>query len=214
MRIRLLRLSFKSIKYYYFIPIVILFILIPISNYFNIQSLGVEICYDLVMNTAQNLIPITSTWWVFLILKEYIEGEGNELLYVYKSMGKTKIIDILLIVVWFYLHVGILFLAYSFFYQNMLIEYLRILIQSFVLVGALYFLVYTIKSTSLSYMFILIYYIMSMFFSKDTIFELINIYSTNEVMTINLLFTNYSYILLIGIAFFILGMWRNRHYYR
>ena len=214
MKLRLLFLSFKNVKVYYFIPLFIIYVLIPFISYLNIKTLGVEVSFTLVMDTAQMLIPITSTWWMFCVLKEYIEGEGNELLYAYENVRKTKILDILLIYIWYCLHIALLFIVYSFLYDNVFIEYIRIIIQSFVLTAAYYFLIYAFKSTSISYMFILTYYMMSLFFSKDTIFESVDIFSTKENMSMYLFEDKYFCVLLVGIILLILGIWKNKYYYK
>lgn len=214
MKLRLLFLSFKNIKVYYFIPLFVIYVFVPFINYLNIRTLGVEVSFTLVMDTAQMLIPITSTWWIFCVLKEYIEGDGNELLYAYENVRKTKVLDILIIFLWYCLHIALLFIVYSFLYDNIFIEYIRIIIQSFVLTAAFYFLIYAFKSTSISYMFILAYYMMTLFFSKDTLLESVNMFSTKEVMSLYLFANKYFYVLLAGIIFLILGMWRNKHYYK
>lgn len=216
MKIRLLFLSFKNLKFYYFIPLLILYLLIPIDNILNVKTYGLDAAESLIMITAQRLIPIISVWWIFCVLKEYIEGDGIELLYVYDNMKKikTKMIDVLLIFVWYALHVCILFMIYSFFFPNILCGYVIVMIESFVLTGAFYFLIYTFKSTSISLMFILVYYFMSAFFSKNTVFELINIFSVDQPLTLYLLVNKYIFVFAIGIMFFMIGYWMNRKFQR
>jgi hypothetical protein len=214
MRLQLLYLSLKNIKLFYFIPLAVMYIFIPVSNCLNIKAFGVEVSYSLIMDTAQMLIPITSTWWIFCILKEYVDGDGNELLYVYENIKKTKAYDVLLVFAWYCLHIAVLFFIYSLFYNNIFLEYIRIIIQSFVFISAFYCFAYLFKSTSISYMFVLAYYMMALFFSKDTMFESVNIFSTNQMMSINILTTEYIYVVLAGLVLFTLGILKNKQYFK
>ena len=211
--IRLIFLSLKSTKFFYFIPLVVLYILIPLSNYSNIKLLGVETSYIVVMNTAQRLIPILSVWWVFCLIREYIESDGNEVLYALRGKKQTNALSILMTTLWYLLHVAVLYTIYSFLYENMAIEYIKIAIQSFFLVSLFYFVVYIFKSTSISFMMILIYYMMTMFFSRETIFEKISIFSIYEACTVELLLDKYLPIFSIGIIFFFLARTTEKRFF-
>lgn len=213
MKLRQLYLSFKNLKWFYFVPLIVLYLFIPLSNLLNFKAIGLDLCYTIVTDTAQRVIPITATWWVFCVLKEYIEGDGNELLYAYLK-GKTLGIDILFVFCWYCVHVAVLFFGYSYFFNNMLLEYVRMIVQSFVLVSALYFLIYAFKSTSIAYMMILVYFIMTLFFSKDTILEKIKLFDMNTPMVISMIWDKYLYIILIGGLFFGLGTVLNKHYFK
>lgn len=211
-RIHLLRLSLKNMERYYYIPLVVLFVFLPICSWLYIRAYGLQESYISVMNIGQMFIPITSTWWVFCGLKEYIEGDGNELFYVYKLNGKTKVVDILLILLWYCCHIGILFGVYAILFNTIITEIACVMIQCFFFSSFLYFLTYALKSTSIAYMFVLIYYFMIAFFSEDTIFEFINIFSFQITMNAELLFEKYLFIGIISGVVLFLGALFNRRY--
>jgi hypothetical protein len=194
--------------------LVILFVLLPVSSYLSIRALGVEESFLNIMNVAQTFIPIFSTWWIFCMLKEYIEGDGKELLYIYKKLGKSRLANILLLFTWYCLHIAVLFAGYSVLYGIVVLEYLRIVMQSFLLSGVFYMLTYFLKRTSVSYMFVIIYYLFSLFLGKDESFQYIGVFTMSSVMSIDLLLGKYIFIVCAGILFFTLGGLLDKNYYR
>ena len=125
MKMSLLFLSFKNMKKKYFIPIIALWLIIPIISCIYIMAFGVEESAALTMDIWQMLIPITSTWWLFCMLKEYIEGVGNELLYLYENHSKTKTVDVFMLFFWYCLHVLVLYIAFSMIYNNIFYHFLQ-----------------------------------------------------------------------------------------
>lgn len=211
MRLRLLYLSMKRKKIPYLIPIFIIFVLVPFMIYSNVQVYGIETVEP--QESIQMLIPIFSLWWIFLSFKEYIDGEGLEILYVYLPKRKSKLQDILLLFSWYALHVVLLHVALSLWFPFMLISCLQCLIQCCFFVMIYYALIFLLKTTTISYMILLVYYFMCMFFSSRTIFEIITVFSQGSI-DMSVLINHYSIILFISLLFGLIGYLSNRKYYR
>ncbi|WP_242846431.1 hypothetical protein [Clostridium botulinum] len=78
----------KNLKIYYFIPLIFLYIVIPILDIGLINmSENIENSYQLIFAEAEKYIPILSLWWSTFIFKEYIDGDGNEVLYCIGSIS-------------------------------------------------------------------------------------------------------------------------------
>lgn len=74
---------------------------------------------------------------ILFVLREYVEGEGNELLYV--NRYKLKFFDILALFVFYLLCVGVLYLLFSIFVPHMYLEYIRIFCVCVFYFGFVYF---------------------------------------------------------------------------
>lgn len=213
MKLKLIYLSLKNLKVYYFVPIMILYIFIPILNIGMINMSGnIENSYVLIFREAERFIPILSLWWITFVFKEYIEEDGNEILYCIGDSAKIKIYNIALIFAWYIIHVGILFLVYGIFWNNVFLEFIKIVIQCFFFTSLSYMLIYTLKSTTISFMFLLIYELLSIFIdSKFT--RYISIFENGEKILLHTIITKYSVVFLLGILFLIIGIYKNKKLY-
>nr|KEI06297.1 ABC transporter permease [Clostridium sp. K25] len=213
MNLKLIYLSMKSLKVYYFIPLIFLYIVIPILDIGLINMSGnIETAYLSIFAEAEKYIPILSLWWTTFIFKEYIDGDGNELLYCIGSSNKLKIQHITLIFIWYIIHVSILFLGYSLFLDNVLLEFLKTIIQCFFFTSLVYMLIYTLKSTTISFMFLLIYELLCLFVRCEFI-KYMSIFEGGQILSVQLIFTKYAVFFLVGILFLLIGMYKNKHFY-
>lgn len=96
-----------------------------------------DLLFIQVCDFTQYLIPMFSVWWILFVLREYVEGEGNELLYV--NRYKLKFFDILALFVFYLLCVGVLYLLFSIFVPHMYLEYIRIFCVCVFYFGFVYF---------------------------------------------------------------------------
>ena len=91
---KLIYFSMKNLKTYYFIPLIFLYILIPILDFGLVNMTGnIENAYVTIFRESEKYIPILSLWWTTFIFKEYIDEDGNEkwqLLYKRKERREEK----------------------------------------------------------------------------------------------------------------------------
>lgn len=213
MNIKQTYFSFKNLKGYYFIPLFILYIFLPILNIGMIyMTQSVENSYFWIFKEAEKYIPILSVWWITFIFKEYIEGDGNEILYCINGLGKVKAFQIFLILIWYIMHVSILFIGYSMFLNNVFLEFLKTVIQCFFFTSLAYMLIYTLKSTTISFMVLLIYELLAIFTNSEIV-NYISIFEKGEKIILRTITTKYSLVLLLSIVFFIIGVYKNKKFY-
>lgn len=150
-------LHLKSIKAMFFIPIVAVFVILPLMAYMAYKSENLDF-YLSTMGYIYILLPISSIIWSIFIMKEYVEGKGNELLYVTKN--KIKFFDYFVPFIIFYLLSFAVFFAFSFVEKNFIYEYARFFFICLFYFSIAYFLSYFSKSTLISLMFLMAYTIL------------------------------------------------------
>jgi len=207
-------LSFKNLKLYYIVPLLFMYMIVPLINYTEIKIYGFgDNLYENILETAQKFLPLFAAWWVIFILREYVEDEGNEVLYVYENMGKTKVFDVLLIFFIYSLHIVPLFLMYTFFLDNMPMEMIKIIIQSFFFSSLAYCLMYLFRSSAITFMIVMIYNFLVTFYNERAFIENISIFDSTK-MSLDLLLQKYVLICCLGIVFLMIGMWKNKTFYK
>ncbi len=80
----------KNLHWNFFIPIAVADIFLPFICLISYMSEKTRPLFAMtVMRFSLIIIPICSIWWVIFINRDYIEGQGNELLFVCKNKIKT-----------------------------------------------------------------------------------------------------------------------------
>jgi len=116
---RRLYLELKNLRFYYFVPLVVLFILVPLTVLAALKQYGDSFPSFSVI--CQLYIPCFSPWWSLFILKDYLNSPGKEVLFVYKQrrdslLGKTIILWVLYV-----LHILAVFFAATFLFDFVLV---------------------------------------------------------------------------------------------
>lgn len=202
-------LDLKNLGKYYFLPIIIMFIVVPtllILKYLVVKDMK-SLITDMIAYT-ELFSAISSIWWIMMISRQYIEVDGNELLYVYK---KIRIGQVLILFFWYTVNISILFLGYSFFFENILSEYIKILIQSLFFISISYMLVYTFKLVSIPMMITLGYIISFSLFFKSKI-NYINIFTIQEIANSQIVSNKYLILIIITIFVLFIGVYKNYKY--
>ncbi|NYB75549.1 ABC transporter permease [Sedimentibacter hydroxybenzoicus DSM 7310] len=212
MDIRLIYYDFKNLKTYFYVPIFIIYLFIPVLSIGMVKMYGVENSKIMIFKEVEKFIPIISMWWTTFIFREYIEGDGNELLYCINKTGKIKSFQIFIIFLCYVLHVGILFLVGNIFWDNILFEFIKTVVQCFFFTSAIYVLIYTLKSTTISFMILLIYALFSLFINSK-ISQVISIFGNGDILIMNIISTKSLKILFVSTILFIIGVYKNKVFY-
>ena len=137
--------------------------LIPFIGYFIVIPLGVWamagetnfVLSDAIARMCYLLVPFLSTWWIYLITKEYVEGNGREVLLIGKGTFLNAVIfwlgNVLCFIPLLFVDVG------DMFQEDILYLFEQLIIISFFMGSLAYFLNYFTKNISIS-MFIIILY--------------------------------------------------------
>ncbi len=141
----------RSIRMLVFIPLFAFNILIPVLNYASYSNYGISELFELELRKfALILMPFFSVFWVIFVLREYIEGEGNEILLVYGRKIKFK--DTFQIMLVSFFNISLIFAVYLLIYPRMLNLYLWIFILCVYFHGIVYLLSFLTSSTTITLM--------------------------------------------------------------
>lgn len=192
----------KSIGLLFFPPLVIINILVPALNIMEYLAFGGnDSLYISILQYTQWLFPFSSVWWVLFVLREYLESDGNELLYVHADRCKWK--DCVCLFVPSLCNIGLVFGAYAALLDGIGYEFLRIGSICVFYLGLTYFLAYLSKSVTITLLTLIFYTLANLIFGMaHTVFPL---YYTLQKLTPALYVRVYLPMLLAGLALFAAG---------
>lgn len=170
---------FKSLKLLYFVPLIFLFIILPFSTAGDINRYGIgEHTFFVTQINFQVYIPFMSIWWVVFGLREYVEGKGKELLFVYK---KSMVFDFFIIFIWYFIHVVFLFIMYAIFFHPFFDCLIIIFVQSLVFSSVTLFFMSALKTIAVPFLISIFYEIFCMFSKTDALWFINMLYINNEI---------------------------------
>lgn len=190
----------RSIGFHSILPVLILDLLVPYMNYVEYRQSGPgDALYWSVLQYTQWLMPLFSVWWVIFTLREYVEAEGHELLYVCKN--KCKIWDALILFGMMLLNEVLVFGVYGLFWMPAVFkEALRIICISVFYFGAAYFLTFLTRSLTAPLMALLLYTIANTIWMNQKF----PLYCTLQFLDGKQL--SHTYLPLAGIGFILTGI--------
>ena len=200
----------KNIGWLFLIPIFIFIVLIPILNYMQYVTGGInQELYLNIIRYSQWLMPFFSVWNVIFSLHESVESEGYELFYM--KNHHLKLIDTLVIYGVSFIFITFLFVFYGFLFPNMWLEYIRIVSISFLFLGIAYGGTYLFKSITPTLIILILYVFASIVFVSH--YPVFLLFYTLEIMSWQLFFEHYSILLLLGCVCFLVGFFASKKYY-
>lgn len=185
-QLRLTYLDLKSIRGSYFVPIIAIFVYIPVMIYLNYLTFGNAPGFleSVTFHEMQRVIPFFSIWWILFGLREHIEGDGVEVL---RANKKSITKDFLIILFWYILHAILFTVIVSFVFRNYFMEFLVIICQILVFSSVSYIIMILTKTISLSFLLCTIYEVFVIFseisaLSKINMFKLEFVESTSDLL--------------------------------
>lgn len=142
---RRLYLEIKNLRFYYSIPLVVLFILIPLNALATFKEAGDP--FPSFVTICQLYIPCFAPWWPLFILKDYLNSPGKELLFVYKQSRDSLLGKMVVLWSLYVLHILLLFGAAAFLYEFVWFLFIAVIIQSLFLTALAYFLAILVQNT-------------------------------------------------------------------
>lgn len=104
-------------------------------------------------------MPLFSNWWPIFAMREYIESDGNELLFI--QSNKIKYIDFLTLFLIYLVDISIFLAVYILVYPQLKLVSIWILIICSFIFSITYFLVFFTKSITVTLMCTLLYHIIN-----------------------------------------------------
>ena len=180
-----------------YLPFIVNYIIIPVSLYIY-WRMHVEYFTDHIKEQVFFFVPIMSVWWEILLLQQYVEGDGRELLWI---NNQNKLFDI---IVYFILYIISLFPILKFVMEIMEDGYEVIpllLAQCFMYTGVVYMFCLIFSSVAMAFIPIFVYTL----FADNRISLML---SYNAVGS----FQTPMYYMEAGIIFIILGLIYKRYH--
>lgn len=162
-----LRLEIKSQRGLYWVPVVIILLVVPLVDYS--LYLGVNRDMELtrihILRAAQQFVPVCAVWWPSFVMREYINAPGNELLFVYR-FGKDTILNRMLVLWgWHGLHWCLPAAFYFALFPQMAALFVLVLSQSFFLIALCYALSMLLRNTLIPLMGLVVYTLLCVIFN-------------------------------------------------
>lgn len=187
----------------YFIPIMIIFIYIPVMLYLFYLNGNNDMGYAeySIFAEMQRIIPFFSIWWLIFALREYIEGKSRELLKVYK---KLLMFDSSVIFIWYVLHITLIILILSIIFgDNLFVMLVLLVIQSSAFYSVAFLLMVICKTISVPLLTATVYEIVYMY--MDVNFANLNIVYRDNIGSISNILIPYGSMLIVSIFLFCVG---------
>ena len=200
-------LNLKNLKFLFFIPILLIDIILPILLIISYRTNGVseEFLID-IRQYCFMILPIASICWSVFSMKDYVGEIGTEILYI--SNNKVKIVDFFLLLFYSFINIFIIALIVCYTINTAIPIFIAIILISIFLFGLSYCLLYYTKSLTIVIMVDLLYIISSLILGgRYTIFPL---YVLNQITYSNLCYF-YLPLGIIGIFLCGLGIERNKY---
>ncbi len=148
---------------------------------YKTAALDDETRFLLISRMAQLLLPVLVVWWVYFALRERIEGDGREVLWVYRAGALELLVDLLLIWLWYALHMACAMLLLVWFPAVLWSLYLHLLLQSVVYVGLFCLIAGLSGSAGAGFLIVLAYYFASAFFTENALGQ-ISLFLSEELL--------------------------------
>lgn len=206
MLFRRLFLYFKNMKWMVFIPLIMADVLIPLLAYFSYISEDVDF-FSVVMLSSYLLIPLSSSLWSLFILKEYVEGKGNELLYVGKN--KVKLLDCLIPFLLFFVTIIIQFAFYINVDDAFKFAIIKMFFVSLLYFSLTYFFAFLTKSVPATLMVLIVYDVVNCILGIR-IKNVFLLYCNLEPFSQTGLYSNLLPMFLLSLAFIFAGVFLNK----
>lgn len=207
MLFRRLFLYFKNMKWMVLIPLIMADVLVPILAYFSYIVEDIDFV-TVVMLSSYILIPLSSCIWSLFILKEYVEGKGNELLYVGKN--KVKLLDCLIPFLLFFVTIIIQFSFYIKIDNVFKFEIIRMFFVCFLYFSLTYCFAFLTKSIPLTLMALIIYDVLNVVFGLRMKNAFLIYYSVNPFNQ-TVFYSQILAIFLLSLALLGAGILLNKH---
>lgn len=151
-------LQIRGMGMFFFMPFIGYFVLIPFCTaMLNLSVEDAQERYFTVQRICYQFVPILSVIWTCLFHKEYVEGDGREVLVLGKGIPELTFVFWLINIPCF----GVLYLLPDAAAYGASDLFCEMMIVSFMLCGLVFFLDFAVNSISLSALVVMLYVMLS-----------------------------------------------------
>ena len=185
-RIQLAALSFQGALWLLMLPLVVVFALVPVICMVMIAEVGAANAIHGIVSRLQTFIPVFVVCWQMGFLREQLEQEGNEVLFVYQHSGRSRLGEVLTLAGLYSLCIlGVIAVMEIAFGLRLLhIMPLRLGIQCLFFSALFYAVACMVRNIGMALIVVLVYYFVAAFYSVGTSLESISIFQFMKSMAI------------------------------
>lgn len=185
-RIRLAALSFRGSLWLLALPLVVMFLVVPGMCMMMVAKVGAYQALLGVVNRLQTFIPVFVVCWQMGFLREQLEQEGNEVLFVYQHSGRSRLAEVLTLAGVYALGIlgvlGVLDLVCGLWLFPVMA--LRLAVQSLFFSALFYALACVTRNIGMALLVVLVYYFVAAFYSVRSELEWISVFCFATNLTI------------------------------
>lgn len=89
--LKIIAYDFWMMRLWAIVPLVLLWGVMPAAARSAVDAYGKEMAAEMLPSLAQYLIPPFALWWPMMYLKEFLESQGNELLFIRRKCRLPEI---------------------------------------------------------------------------------------------------------------------------
>lgn len=198
----------KNLGALFFVPLLVIDGLMPLLGCLVYSQYGAgERFYAAILEFGQYMLPFASVWWSLFVLRDYLEGDGAEVLYA--NAHNDKFVDIFLLFAVSCVNIAITFAGYAAVLPEVARELIRIWSVCILYFGIIYFVGFLSKSTTGALLLVLLYTIANIFYGRikgNALFLYFSLTPLNK----SLYWSSYAPLLLLGIGLTAAGIVLNR----
>ncbi len=163
---RRLHLLYKNMGIVRFFPVFIMVIVVPVACFISFYSgKDLSISEMQLRKFMMTFIPMFSFWWEILVIKEYVEAEGNEL---FLLTNKNEFSEMIISYLLYYIIDIIPLIIYTvLFKKSMLTFFLYQLVIGWFILSSVFLLTCIFRNITAPFMACLIYVIINTLISEN-----------------------------------------------
>ena len=201
----------KSIRFAFWLPFFLIFAVIPLLTYQSYLITDIYMAEQFFIKIIQYIIPISSVVWLCFSTINYFHDKGKELIWV-NDTNTNNALEYSLVILGIYLLVVSSFMVIaSWFFNNMFMEFLRVILLTLFFYSFIYMFLFVFKSTGISIIAVTMVYLF-MIVAPIEYFSRIIVFTPTESAYAELLLQKYLSITFFSCLFFTVGTLFSRRF--
>lgn len=177
---KLLFVLLKKSKLFFFVPLFILGVVLPFMCvfFYNHYNKDMQLFMQNIIIQLHLFIPLLSSWWTILILKDFYESDGNELLYLYYRPRHLLVVHCMSVVMYIGMIIVFFFIFQIFTNATIFFMY-QLIVESLVVSSLVYFLCMALQNTGTGLLIVLSYCVYINLFDSLRVLTFMSIFPMN-----------------------------------
>ena len=213
-------LDLKNLRYFFLLPIVMVWVLLPLLNSYSLSRFPAEMAAGTVFGQMQIFVPLAGALPVIFLLRPLVEGDGHEVLYTFFAIKRRGYVSVIGVFLLSLVLIAPVFAVYSRLYPHIINEWARTASQLLFFCSLGYCLTYLCKSSLAAFLGTTIVYAAMLIgvqngLTQSAVFETVNVFcKVSDLNPHPQEWGRYLITTLVGIALFLIGVHKNKTYFK